>query len=184
MKKVTLHAERNEIIGDKALIYRYEQTVRSTCHIQDCLLTGRCQIAEMTAYIAQLETTQSVPATPRRGSAGSTDDSESLFNSKAPNAAKNTEVAKAREDRAKLLGYIVNAGNLDEKRNDEAPRPVSPVKPVSVGQLPYVSHICRISQRSADRMRHNSYKSSFWMRRTASASWRRSMKGREMTSQL
>lgn len=55
-------------------------------------------------------------------------------------------MARAREDRAKLLGYIVNAGNLDEKRNDDAPRPVSPVKSVSIGQLPYVSDkvlLCR-----------------------------------------
>ena len=29
VKKVTLHAERNEIVGDRALIFRYEQTVRS-----------------------------------------------------------------------------------------------------------------------------------------------------------
>jgi centromeric protein E len=34
VKKVTLHAERNEIIGDKALIYRYEQTVSTSCSLQ------------------------------------------------------------------------------------------------------------------------------------------------------
>lgn len=111
-------------------------------------LTKSRQIAEMTAYIAQLETSHSVPATPRRGSAASTDETESILHSRAPNPAKNSEVAKAREDRAKLLGYIVNAGNLDEKRNDEAPRPVSPVKPVSAGQLPYVSGSSRANSGS------------------------------------
>jgi len=30
VKKVTLHAERNEVVGDKALLIRYEQTVRAS----------------------------------------------------------------------------------------------------------------------------------------------------------
>jgi hypothetical protein len=132
------------------------------------------QIAEMTAYIAQLETSHSVPATPRRGSAGSTDDSESILHSQAPNPAKNSEVAKAREDRAKLLGYIVNAGNLDEKRKDEAPRPVSPVKPVAIGQLPYVSLQRLSSWRTELTSMRCSCKNSFWTLKTGLASLKRS----------
>jgi centromeric protein E len=34
VKKVTLHAERNEVVGDKALLIRYEQTVRLPSHAQ------------------------------------------------------------------------------------------------------------------------------------------------------
>ena len=32
VKKVTLHAEKNEIVGDKALLIRYEQTVSANQH--------------------------------------------------------------------------------------------------------------------------------------------------------
>lgn len=50
---------------------------------------------------------------------------------------ENPEVLKAKEDRAKLLGYIVTAENMDEKR-DDAPRPISPVKPMITAELPFV----------------------------------------------
>jgi hypothetical protein len=98
----------------------------------------------MTAYIAQLEVSQSVPATPRRsnGSDGPGDAARAdraFAGAASGKDGKNPDVAKAREDRAKLLGYIVNAGNLDAKKSDEAPRPVSPVKPVSAAELPFVS---------------------------------------------
>jgi len=89
----------------------------------------------MTAYIVQLEQSHpSVPATPRQS-----DDDDGSFQ---PQRRDNIEVAKAKEDRAKLLGYIVNAGNIDDKRND-APRPVSPVKPVKTAEMPLVSQLNR-----------------------------------------
>jgi hypothetical protein len=119
----------------------------------------------MTAYIAQLEQSHpSVPATPRQ----SDGDEDGNF---PPQRKDNIEVAKAKEDRAKLLGYIVNAGNIDDKRND-APRPVSPVKPVKSAELPLVSltaavwktHLL-ISLNSYDR-----FKNSYSMRKIRLAS--------------
>lgn len=88
----------------------------------------------MTAYISQLEQatgTPSAPATPRQNSGSYAE---------RTGAPVNTEVAKAKEDMAKIRAYIVNAKNIDDAR-DEAPRPVSPVKPVKPAELPYVSEV-------------------------------------------
>ena len=88
------------------------------------------QIAEMTAYIAQLESangTTSAPSTPRQLRAGGEE------------TKHNPEVRKAKEDMAKLQGYIVNAQNIDDAR-DVAPRPITPVKPARSVDLPFVSH--------------------------------------------
>ncbi len=91
----------------------------------------------MTAYIAQLENAQTTaPQTPR---AGETDESRLHVPANVPNGrvVSNPDVLKAKEDRAKLQGFIVNAGNLDVKR-DDGPRPVTPLKAVPAAQLPMV----------------------------------------------
>lgn len=69
------------------------------------------EIAEMTAYIAQLEHqsvqsgTLSNPATPRQ--------SMVALGGENKGGKDKEEVVKAKLDREKLLGYIVNAGNID-----------------------------------------------------------------------
>lgn len=87
----------------------------------------------MTAYIAQLEHAQVLPQdNPSREPEIRGAHQHSNRN------VSNPEVLKAKEDRAKLQGFIVTAGNLDEQRA-EGPRPVTPMRPVSAAQLPLVS---------------------------------------------
>lgn len=93
----------------------------------------------MTAYIAQLEQGQ-VPT----GESANDNDRLAHETGLAPNQSNrnvsNPEVLKAKEDRAKLQGFIVTAGNLDEQRAD-GPRPVTPMRPMSAAQIPLVSGI-------------------------------------------
>lgn len=87
----------------------------------------------MTAYIAQLEQSQ---ATTSELNAPATDNQRHL--QQTNRNVSNPDVLKAKEDRAKLQGFIVTAGNLDDQRAD-GPRPVTPMRPLSTTQLPLVS---------------------------------------------
>lgn len=92
----------------------------------------------MTAYIAQLEQGQVPPgesAHQNEASASVNDVPES----KSGRIVSNPQVLKAKKDRAKLQGFIVTAGNLDDQRA-EGPRPVTPMRPVNAAQLPLVSN--------------------------------------------
>lgn len=102
---------------------------------------GLLQILEMTAKIAELEVqaqaASSIPATPRQST------------SPRGNSKDNAEVLRAREEKAKLQGYIVNAGNIDAQKDEEGPRPVSPVKKeVKLTDMPLVrdSSMCSVAQ--------------------------------------
>lgn len=102
----------------------------------------------MTAYIAQLECAQSTQAEP----ASFEGEQKQGVPHQSNRNVSNPEVLKAKEDRAKLQGFIVTAGNLDEQRA-EGPRPVTPLRAVSAAQLPLV-RICR--EQSSARAAHGS----------------------------
>lgn len=91
----------------------------------------------MTAYIAQLEQSQVTTGDSNCANDQRTGQQDVRREPSNRNVS-NPEVLKAKEDRAKLQGFIVTAGNLDEQRLD-GPRPVTPMRPMSAAQIPLVS---------------------------------------------
>lgn len=90
----------------------------------------------MTAYIAQLEQGQAVTPDVTEQS-GTREGQDDVLYHQSNRTVSNPQVLKAKEDRAKLQGFIVTAGNLDEQRA-EGPRPITPLRPVNTAQLPLV----------------------------------------------
>jgi hypothetical protein len=91
----------------------------------------------MTAYIAQLEQGQVTPGDTAQHS-DTNANLKDVPEYQSGRVVSNPQVVKAKEDRAKLQGFIVTAGNLDDQRAD-GPRPVTPMRPVNAAQLPLVS---------------------------------------------